>query len=98
MLHAHTSTPTRATTIDPAAGRIVNVGPLEGGAGQVFNFEWQFGEGNRYRTFSLGFTEPWLYGSPTTFGVSLFDTRQIYTYDLRQTGVSTRIGRRSASG
>jgi outer membrane protein insertion porin family len=68
--------------------------PLEGGAGQVFNFEWQFGEGNRYRTFSLGFTEPWLYGSPTTFGVSLFDTRQIYVYDLRQTGVSVRLGRR----
>jgi outer membrane protein insertion porin family len=68
--------------------------PMEGGAGQVFNFEWQFGEGNRYRTFSLGFTEPWLYGSPTTFGVSLFDTRQIYVYDLRQTGVSVRLGRR----
>jgi outer membrane protein insertion porin family len=68
--------------------------PLQGGAGQIFNFEWQFGEGNRYRTFSLGFTEPWLYGSPTTLGVSLFDTRQIYVYDLRQTGVSLRLGRR----
>lgn len=68
--------------------------PLEGGAGQIFNFEWQFGEGNRYRTFSLGFTEPWLYGSPTTLGLNIFDTRQIYVYDLRQTGVSARIGRR----
>lgn len=68
--------------------------PLQGGAGQIFNFEWQFGESNRYRTFSLGFTEPWLYGSPTTLGVSVFDTRQIYVYDLRQTGVSLRIGRR----
>lgn len=68
--------------------------PLVGGAGQIFNFEWQFGEGSRFRTFSLNFTEPWLYGRPTTLGVSLFDTRQIYTYDLRQTGLSTRIGRR----
>ena len=68
--------------------------PLQGGAGQIFNFEWQFGEGSRYRTFSLGFTEPWLYGTPTTLGVSLFDTRQIYVYDLRQTGVSVRVGRR----
>jgi outer membrane protein insertion porin family len=68
--------------------------PLSGGAGQIFNFEWQFGEGARFRTFSLNFTEPWLYGRPTTLGVSLFDTRQIYTYDLRQTGVSTRVGRR----
>lgn len=70
--------------------------PLQGGAGQIFNFEWQFGEGSRYRTFSLGFTEPWLYGTPTTLGVSLFDTRQIYVYDLRQTGVSARVGRRLA--
>ncbi len=68
--------------------------PLQGGAGQIFNFEWQFGEGSRYRTLSLGFTEPWLYGSPTTFGLNIFDTRQVYVYDLRQTGVSVRFGRR----
>lgn len=68
--------------------------PLQGGAGQIFNFEWQFGEGARFRTFSLGFTEPWLYGNPTTLGVNLYDTRQIYLYDLRQTGISARLGRR----
>jgi outer membrane protein insertion porin family len=68
--------------------------PLIGGSGQILNFEWQFGEGARYRTFSVGFTEPWLYGEPTTFGVNVFDTRQIYTYDLRQTGISLRFGRR----
>lgn len=68
--------------------------PIVGGAGQVFNFEWQFGEGQRYRTFSLGFTEPWLYGSPTTLGVNLFDTRQNYFLDIQQTGVSVRFGRR----
>ncbi len=68
--------------------------PLRGGAGQILNFEWQFGEGARFRTFSLGFTEPWLFDTPTTFGVNLFDTRQIYVYDLRQTGGSLRFGRR----
>lgn len=68
--------------------------PLRGGAGQVFNFEWQFGEGARFRTFSLGFTEPWLYNTPTTLGVNLFDTRQQYVYDIQQTGVSVRVGRR----
>ncbi|MDI6779453.1 MAG: outer membrane protein assembly factor BamA [Bacteroidota bacterium] len=68
--------------------------PLRGGAGQILNFEWQFGEGARFRTFSLGFTEPWLFDSPTTFGVSLFDNRQIFYYDLRQTGGSVRFGRR----
>ncbi len=68
--------------------------PLSGGAGQVLNFEWQFGEGSRYRTFTIGFTEPWLFDTPTTLGVSLFDTRQNYLYDLQQTGGSLRIGRR----
>ncbi|MEO8168216.1 MAG: outer membrane protein assembly factor BamA, partial [bacterium] len=68
--------------------------PLAGGAGQVLNFEWQFGEGSRYRTFTIGFTEPWLFDTPTTLGVSLFDTRQNYLYDLQQTGGSLRIGRR----
>lgn len=68
--------------------------PLEGGAGQILNFQWEFGEGARYRTFSLGFTEPWLYNTPTTLGVSLYDTRQIYIYDLQQTGISLRLGRR----
>lgn len=68
--------------------------PFVGGAGQILNFEWQFGEGSRFRTFSLNFTEPWLYNTPTSVGFSIFDTRQIYYYDLRQTGVSGRIGRR----
>lgn len=67
--------------------------PLAGGAGQVLNFDWQFGEGSRFRTFSLSFTEPWLYDTPTTLGLSLFDTRQMFVYDLQQTGVSLRVGR-----
>jgi outer membrane protein insertion porin family len=68
--------------------------PLHGGAGQVLSFEWQFGEASRFRTFTIGFTEPWLFDTPTTFGVNLFDTRQIWNFDLRQTGASVRIGRR----
>jgi outer membrane protein insertion porin family len=58
------------------------------------NFEWQFGANSIYRTFSLGFTEPWLYNTPTLVGVSLFNTRQRYSYDLEQTGGSIRVGRR----
>lgn len=68
--------------------------PLRGGAGQVLNFDWQFGEGNRYQTFSISFTEPWMFDTPTLFGVSLFDTRQIYFYDIRLYGGSIRVGRR----
>jgi len=68
--------------------------PFEGGGGQILNFEWQFGEGARFRTFSIGFTEPWLFDTPTSLGVSLFDTRTVYVYDLRQSGGSVRLGRR----
>ncbi|MCZ6777305.1 MAG: outer membrane protein assembly factor BamA [Ignavibacteria bacterium] len=68
--------------------------PLSGGAGQILNFQWQFGESASFRTFTIGFTEPWLFSTPTLLGVSLFDTRQRFTFDLRQTGGSVRIGRR----
>ncbi len=68
--------------------------PLRGGAGQILNFEWQFGEASIYRTFTIGFTEPWLFDTPTLLGVSLYDTRQRYTFDLRQLGGSIRVGRR----
>jgi outer membrane protein insertion porin family len=67
--------------------------PLSGGGGQVLNFEWQFGRYN-FRTFTIGFTEPWLFDTPTLLGVSLFDTRQNYTFDLQQTGGTIRVGRR----
>ncbi len=68
--------------------------PLRGGAGQILNFEWQFGEASTYQTFTIGFTEPWLFDTPTLLGVNLFDTRQRFNFDLRQTGGSIRIGRR----
>ena len=68
--------------------------PLSGGAGQVLNFEWQFGEASRFRIFSLSFTEPWFLDSPTTIGFSLYDERQNYSFDLRRTGASINLGRR----
>jgi outer membrane protein insertion porin family len=68
--------------------------PFSMGGGQVFSFNWQFGVGNFYRTFSLGFTEPWFMDTPTSVGFDLFDTRQRYVYDLRQSGITLRVGRR----
>ncbi len=68
--------------------------PFSGGAGQILNFNWQFGEGGTYRTFSIGFTEPWLYNTPTSLGFNLYDTRQNYSYDIRETGAYMTIGRR----
>lgn len=68
--------------------------PLRGGGGQQLTFDWQFGEAGTFRTFNISFTEPWLYGSPTLFGASIFDTRQRLFFDNRRTGGSVRIGRR----
>ncbi|MDE3057375.1 MAG: outer membrane protein assembly factor BamA [Bacteroidota bacterium] len=67
--------------------------PLSGGGGQILNFDWEFGEGSRYRTFSISFREPWLFGTRTSLGFSIFDTRQNYYYDYRTTGGSISLGR-----
>jgi len=68
--------------------------PFSLGGGQILSFNWQFGVGNFYRTFTLGFTEPWLMDTPTLVGAELFDTRQQFVYDLRQSGATLRVGRR----
>jgi len=68
--------------------------PFSLGGGQVLSFSWQFGVGNVYRTFTVGFTEPWMFDTPTSVGVDVFDTRQQFVYDLRQTGGTLRVGRR----
>lgn len=68
--------------------------PFRLGGGQILSFNWQFGVGSLYRTFTLGFTEPWMFDTPTSVGAELFDTRQQYVYDLRQSGATIRVGRR----
>ena len=68
--------------------------PFRGGAGQVLNFNWQFGEASRFRIFSLSFTEPWFLDTPTSIGFSLYDERQQYAFDMRRTGASVNLGRR----
>lgn len=68
--------------------------PFSLGGGQILSFNWQFGVGSLYRTFTLGFTEPWLFDTPTLVGLEVFDTRQAYIYDLRQSGGTMRVGRR----
>ncbi|VAX27323.1 Outer membrane protein assembly factor YaeT [hydrothermal vent metagenome] len=68
--------------------------PFSMGGGQILNFNWQFGVGNFYQTFNIGFTEPWFMDSPTMVGFDIFDTRQRYIYDLKQTGITFKAGRR----
>ncbi len=68
--------------------------PLTGGAGQILNIEWQFGEASRFRIFSLSFSEPWFMDTPTSVGFSIYDERQQYNFDLQRTGASINLGRR----
>lgn len=68
--------------------------PLRGGAGQIFNFQWDYGQGSRLQTFRFSLTEPWLWGKPTSVGFNIFDTRYFMGIDGRQTGASISLGRR----
>jgi outer membrane protein insertion porin family len=68
--------------------------PFRGGAGQTMTLDYQFGVSNYYRTFSIGFTEPWMFDTPTLFGFNIFDTHQSYYAELHYRGASIRIGRR----
>ncbi len=65
------------------------------GNGQTLSFDWSFGRA--FRTFQIGFTEPWLLDTPTLVGVSFFDTkrdRRFIGYDQRSQGGTLRLGRR----
>jgi outer membrane protein insertion porin family len=69
--------------------------PLSGGDGQRLVFDWQFGR--IYRSFSISFTEPWLFDTPTLGGFSIFDTRRggsYYPWDQTNRGITLRLGRR----
>jgi outer membrane protein insertion porin family len=77
------------------------------GNGQRLSFDWNFGK--YYRSFQIGFTEPWLFDTPTLASVSIFDTKRSAVssssfgfggatsfdyYAGRSQGVSLRLGRR----
>jgi outer membrane protein insertion porin family len=66
------------------------------GNGQRLSFDWNFGR--YYRSFQLGFTEPWLFDTPTLAGLNVFDTKRAegygYEFSQRSRGGSLRVGRR----
>lgn len=69
--------------------------PFSGGDGQRLAFDWTFGR--YYRSLSLAFTEPWMFGTPTLAGFSIFNTRSGGGYwrrDLRERGITLQLGRR----
>ncbi|MFW5981989.1 MAG: BamA/OMP85 family outer membrane protein [Halanaerobiaceae bacterium] len=43
------------------------------GKGQTIGFNWEFGGVTNY---SINFHEPWLFDTPTSFGISLYDTTE----------------------
>ena len=65
------------------------------GNGQVLSFNWQFG--SVFRSFSIGFTEPWLFDTPTLAGFRVFSTKRkgiFFPLDQSEIGGSLNLGRR----
>jgi outer membrane protein insertion porin family len=65
------------------------------GNGQQFSLDWNFGK--VYRSFSISFTEPWLFDTRTLVGASFFDTHRggsYYGFDEDIIGGTLRLGRR----
>ncbi len=74
------------------------------GKGQKVNFSIEFGASRT--SVALGFTEPWLFNTPTSLSFNIFDTTQTFTtavnspggdnkfYSERQIGGSIGVGRR----
>ncbi len=66
------------------------------GNGQSVSAQWDFGD--RKRSYSLSFTEPWLLDTPTSFGVDVYRTQRSSLYSSQgfaqdSTGGSLRLGR-----
>lgn len=65
------------------------------GNGQQLFIDWTFGR--IFRSFQIGFTEPWLFDTPTLAGFSIFDIRRggrIYAMEYESKGATFRVGRR----
>ena len=81
--------------LDGVIGAIGFAMPNFFGNGQRFSLNWNFGQ--IYRSFSVSFTEPWMFNTPTLGGLSFYDLRRggsYYGFDESVTGGSVRIGRR----
>jgi len=62
------------------------------GNGQQADFQWEFGQVTT--SFYLSFTEPWLFDTPTSGSITLFNTRREYDVTEESRGFSLRAGRR----
>lgn len=64
------------------------------GNGQTVDLRWEFG--NRRTSFSLGFTEPWMFDTPTSAGFDIFSLNRRWYEDFTEgrRGLTFRVGRR----
>ena len=64
------------------------------GNGQNLSFNIEFGK--QRNSFSISFTEPWLFGRPTLLGISLYAQNRVWYSDYTESrqGGSIRFGRR----
>jgi len=62
------------------------------GNGQQMDFQWEFGQTTT--SFYLAFTEPWMFDSPTSGTITLFNTKQTLDVTEESQGFSLRVGRR----
>ncbi|MFH1570863.1 MAG: outer membrane protein assembly factor BamA, partial [Gemmatimonadota bacterium] len=64
------------------------------GLGQQLDFSWEFG--TRREQFLIGFSEPWLFDTPTSFSFRVYTLNQSYydSFDFKRNSASVRLGRR----
>jgi outer membrane protein insertion porin family len=64
------------------------------GMGQSFNISVDFG--SRRNSVSLGFTEPWFFGTPTLVGTEIYSLNRVWYSDFTEgrRGGAVRLGRR----
>ncbi len=79
---------------DKLVGQIGLRVPNFRGKGQNVDFSWEFG--TRREQFLVGFTEPWLFDSPTSLSLRVYTLNNQYydLYDFRRNSISLRVGRR----
>jgi len=79
---------------DKLVGQIGLQIPNFRGLGQNLDFSWEFG--TRREQFLVGFTEPWLFDTPTSFSARVYTLNQQYFnyYDYKRDAISIRVGRR----
>jgi len=62
------------------------------GNGQELDFQWEFGQTRT--SFSLSYMEPWVFDTPTSGTVTVFNTKQELDVTEESRGFGARLGRR----